>query len=30
VLISRADGRAAHWASYAVDCEAPACALCHS
>jgi len=30
VLVSKADGRAAHWADYAIECQAPACVLCHS
>lgn len=30
VLVSKADGRAAHWPGYAIDCQAPACILCHS
>jgi hypothetical protein len=29
VLVSKAD-RAAHWGAYAVECQAPACVLCHS
>ncbi len=29
VLVSRAEG-AAHWGTYAVECQAPACVLCHS
>jgi hypothetical protein len=29
VLVSKAEG-AAHWGTYAVDCQAPACVLCHS
>lgn len=30
VLVSRIENGRAHWASFAVDCEAPACGLCHS
>jgi hypothetical protein len=30
VLISKADGTAAHWGAYAIECEKPACVLCHS
>jgi hypothetical protein len=29
VLISKADG-VAHWGTYAIECQAPACVLCHS
>jgi hypothetical protein len=30
VLISRIENGRAHWGTFAVDCEAPACGLCHS
>ncbi len=30
VLVSRIEKGRAHWGSFAVDCEAPACGLCHS
>jgi hypothetical protein len=29
VLVSKTPGPA-HWGAYAIECEAPACALCHS
>jgi hypothetical protein len=29
VLVSKADG-AAHWGSYAIECQTPGCVLCHS
>jgi hypothetical protein len=30
VLISKADGTSAHWGGYAIECQKPACILCHS
>jgi hypothetical protein len=30
VLISRVENGRAHWGAVAVDCQAPACGLCHS
>lgn len=29
ILVSKADGPA-HWGTYAVECQTPACVLCHS
>ena len=29
VMVSKAEGTA-HWGTYAVECQAPACVLCHS
>ncbi len=30
VLVSKAEGAGAHWGAYAIECQAPACVLCHS